>query len=244
MPILIRGHIHNPPLVFFHGFLGAKEDWEEVINELSPHYYCMALDLPGHGKNPFSPTEGVAIPPWFTYSQKPSLIGYSMGGRIALQLTSASPHLWKKAIICSAHIGYQTDWERAQHQKREQEWISLLEQAPFDRFLHRWYEQPLFHPLKNRPELFQKVFARRKQNNPQALIQALRFFSLSSYTPIDRYHPHTLFLHGSEDQKYADLYTQLRKQAVEGAGHAIHLENPKGCARAIKSFLEENHDDT
>jgi hypothetical protein len=72
--------------------------------------------------------------------------------------------------------------------------------------------------------------------DPQKAIQQLREESLS----FQNYNTsNALFLHGEKDLKYAALYTKLHLNAIsiKGVGHAIHLENPKACAEAIKLQL-------
>ena len=51
MPLFsrIQGKPENPALVFLHGFLGNVNDWDETIQHLKDDYYCICLDLPGHG---------------------------------------------------------------------------------------------------------------------------------------------------------------------------------------------------
>ena len=36
-------------IIFLHGLLGTKNDWQKVIENL-PHFNCIALDLPFHGQ--------------------------------------------------------------------------------------------------------------------------------------------------------------------------------------------------
>ena len=58
MPIfsLVQGKKENPTLVFLHGFLGNVDDWTETISYLKENYYCICVDLPGHGHSvPASP---------------------------------------------------------------------------------------------------------------------------------------------------------------------------------------------
>jgi len=196
-----------------HGFLGSKDDWEEVIAYL-PNCECIALDYP------------------FTIPDNGILIGYSMGGRIVLRY----PH---PKIILSAHPGLQDPQEKQKRQQTDLEWIRTIETHPFHAFLEKWYAQPLFDSLRAHPH-FPKIFSRRLKLDPQKAIQQLKEESLSSqnYTSSN-----AIFLHGEKDLKYAALYTKLHLNAIsiKGAGHAIHLESPKACADIILERSRELH---
>lgn len=85
---------HNnikPVLVFLHGLLGSKSDWQKVIKKL-PHFQCIALDLPFHGKAKQVVVKNFEQTAQYLSSQiknkvkdKPYfLIGYSLGGRLSL----------------------------------------------------------------------------------------------------------------------------------------------------------------
>lgn len=82
----ITGSLEKPPLLFLHGFLGSKEDWREVAVHLQETHCCYAIDLPGHGESQqqshileslFTTYLSLKLPPC-------PLIGYSLGGRLAL----------------------------------------------------------------------------------------------------------------------------------------------------------------
>src|SRR3990167_2420505 len=83
------------PLVFLHGFLGSSRDWEPVCSYLPP-CQCIGIDLPGHGDSPFVETFNFPIPtPQF------HLIGYSMGGRLAMQYALRYPERIASLLIVS-----------------------------------------------------------------------------------------------------------------------------------------------
>jgi 2-succinyl-6-hydroxy-2,4-cyclohexadiene-1-carboxylate synthase len=153
-----------------------------------------------------------------------------MGGRIALQ--SSQPK-----ILLSTHPGLQTPEKKAQRLKHDREWIRMLEQGSLENFLKAWYSQPLFDSLRNHPE-FQNIFSRRLQQDPQVLAQMLSQESLAHQ---EFNLPEAIFLHGELDQKFAQLYKDLNIPSLEisGAGHAAHLENPKGCAEAIREGIRD-----
>lgn len=195
-------------LAFLHGFLGSPHDWDGVISHL-PEYSCLALSYP------------------FQIPEGSILIGYSMGGRIALRSSN-------RKILLSAHPGLQTPQKKAARLIQDQHWIKKLLQQPLERFLHDWYAQPLFDSLRAHPE-FLKIFSRRLDQDPKQLAQMLENESLAK----QEFNTDGIFLHGQLDQKYAQLYHDLKIPSLEipNAGHAVHLENPQECARAIRQLV-------
>ena len=90
------GRKSSPPILMFHGFLGSHADWNLVAKELSKNYYCIAVDLPGHGKSPIVQRKITSAFDDLTDQvcelldelrfEKVTLLGYSMGGFEALVL--------------------------------------------------------------------------------------------------------------------------------------------------------------
>jgi 2-succinyl-6-hydroxy-2,4-cyclohexadiene-1-carboxylate synthase len=232
MSVLTRGDSRLPPLIFLHGFLGSKEDWEEMIPFFSDRFHCMAIDLPGHGGAPLC---GAILPtlrneiPGMT-SKPPVLIGYSMGGRIAMQLKSIAGAL----VNISGHPGLKTCEERAERLKADQVWANKLAHLPFKEFLSEWYAQPLFAPGKD-------MIRRRIQQDPKHLAEVLLQMSLAHQIPMDNFPCPTLFLHGEKDLKYREAFGRLggvvTVRQIQGCGHALHLENPPLCAHTILNWM-------
>ncbi len=237
-------------LVFLHGFLGCIQDWDEMIEHLSPYYYCVAIDLPGHGKTPFTSDACGAISSAAHHLNlnSPVLIGYSMGGRIALHLKNREPAYWKQVVALSTHPGIATNEERSIRLADDIALSMKLETEPFDQFLTTWYTQPLFASLKTRPDLFESILQRRLSADPRRLAQALRTYSLGVLSSIVSFFPNTVFLYGEEDLKYEAIYRILPPDVsvhpIAQAGHAIHLERPVLCATLIKLLLETDHANT
>lgn len=217
-------------LVFLHGFLGCKEDWARVCAGLLPFASCHAFDLPGHGKAPpitehyleilHAQIESLCI--------SPILVGYSMGGRLALQLAEryAYPHV----IALSAHSGAQTE-ERLQ---RDLEWVHKLRTRDMHAFLREWYDQPLFASLKARPALLEEIVQRRCVQEPERMAEVLSMLSAARLPPIHTFPKRCLFLYGEHDEKYKALYAPLpNARSVSDSGHVLHLENPEQCVQHI-----------
>ncbi|MBS0628988.1 MAG: alpha/beta fold hydrolase [Verrucomicrobia bacterium] len=218
-------------LLFLHGFLGQKEDWDPVLSHL-PDVEKACINLP------YNATD-IALAIKDLCQNAKIIIGYSAGGRIALELKSRFPQNYGRVIAFSAHPGLKTDEEKRARWESDQKWIDLLKTAPFELFLEKWYDQELFNSLKKHPQ-FANILARRKTQNPSHLAHFLEHNSLAKKSISDIF-PSTIFAYGKEDLKYAKLYRKLVTFTVENAGHAVHLENPKACAMIIKGALDEHY---
>jgi 2-succinyl-6-hydroxy-2,4-cyclohexadiene-1-carboxylate synthase len=239
------GNPHDPPIVFLHGFLGDKEDWEEIIHALCPSYFCVAFDLPGHGSSPNVSSDYLKVLQKEiakAVSLPCCLIGYSLGGRLALQLAEEHPELYSHVIILSAHTGQTEEKQRALRLQSDWEWKDKLDRLTMEEFLKKWYAQPLFHSLRQKPDLLQAIIARRLLQDPRKMADALMTFSLARQNPIVSFHPRTLFLYGEHDEKCENLYRMLPKsisvRKIEQSGHIVHRENPKACVKNIQQWIK------
>ncbi len=219
------------PVVFLHGFLGCAEDWEDVAKHLKAP--SIALDLPGHGRSPFTPDADAAL-----HEALPAtpvhLVGYSMGGRLALQYAIRHPARIASLHLLSAHLGLATALERSARRERDELWAHKLRTLPIDDFLQQWYDQPLFRTR----ELNMHAFERRRRQTPELLAAALQAYSLSHQSDLATQLPSgTSLLVGEHDLAYRAFYRAHPHTVIESASHAAHLENPLAVAKAIASRL-------
>lgn len=96
-------------LVFLHYFGGSALEWQPVMSQLDDQYRCVAIDLRGHGDSE-SPATGYSVNMMANdvlellralNVQKFSLIGHSMGGKVALALASEQPAGLQSLILLS-----------------------------------------------------------------------------------------------------------------------------------------------
>lgn len=229
-------------LLFLHGFLGQKEDWDPLFSHFKKEPK-LAIDLPGHG---FPLAEDMALSIHKQVPQAKYLIGYSAGGRMALELKQRFPDHYGKIILISAHLGGLTEEEKKVRWKIDQDWMEKLKNGSFDKFLQEWYDQPLFSSLKKSPA-FLPMLERRKKQDPHQLAQFLNAYSLSKKTPPEA--PLNYFyICGKEDLKYVKLYRKLGRlnkiYTIKNAGHAVHLENPKALAEILEEITDEHSQST
>lgn len=225
-----------PSLVFLHGLFGCKEEGLSLCSALSERYTTTLIDLPGHHQIPYEKDILSFLLPLL--SDKPVIIGYSMGGRLALQLQESA-----RAIICiSAHPGLKTEEEKNQRARQRAVWQERLLSMPLKDFFHLWYAEPLFASLHQKPQLLASLIERRLNHCAHALAAVMEQLCLSKQPRFEKMGCPILFLHGTEDEKYKTLYDGVTYQvrSIAGCGHMCHLENPLGCAQAILNWLEES----
>ncbi len=246
-------------VVCLHGFMGTGEDWVPLMQRLSEHTRCIAVDLPGHGKtrgdlekNPWKNVmqemirlfNALTIPP-------PVVLGYSMGGRLAIAIAEAMKYQVRGLIVESALPGIDDELERLERYHQDLERALDLTIQDFDQFLQRWYDQPLFASLRQHPEFQQLMEQRFRDNDPLQLAIALKVLSVAHQPSYWQWLGATtlpvLFLAGEKDAKYAAIAQRVaalhnasvRVEIVPGAGHTIHFEAPERFAQLVEQFLSQ-----
>lgn len=257
------GNLDNPLILFLHGFMGNSHEFDQAISLLSHEFYCLTLDLPGHGETKVLGGDECYTMPNTAYAiihllndlkiTKCFLVGYSMGGRLALYLTLHFPERFSKVILESASPGLSTEAERVERVKRDEQIARKLERSvnkhDFAVFLSNWYNQPIFDFIKNHSQ-FQHLIEVRLQNNPIELAKSLRFIGTgcqpSLWGKLKENTIPLLFLAGEYDDKFIDINTEMTKickfcqlEVIHHSGHNIHFENVKGFVDNVRRFLLE-----
>jgi 2-succinyl-6-hydroxy-2,4-cyclohexadiene-1-carboxylate synthase len=239
------------PILFLHGFMGDRHDFNEVIDRLSDSFRCLSLDLPGHGqaignedgqygmaetaKTVIQRLEQLGIQQCF-------LVGYSMGGRLALYLAVHFATRFKKVVLESASPGLKTKAERQARIRQDQQLAARLETENFADFLEQWYRQPLFRSTRFS---VQELCDRRLHNQPQELAKSLRHMGTgvqpSLWGELGR--GRMLLVVGEWDEKFVEINRQMQRggaqlEVVPGCGHNVHLEQPGEFAGRVRSFLQ------
>jgi len=110
------------PLVFLHGFLGTAADWQPVCDFLPP-CHCIGINLPGHGGVPFSEDFEIDI-------ERFHLIGYSLGGRLAMAYAAKNPSRIASLTIASAHPGLTDESEKQKRLENDAMWAKNVIGTP------------------------------------------------------------------------------------------------------------------
>ena len=260
--IVTIGERTLPRILFLHGFLGSGGDWLPVARELCNDFCCVMVDLPGHGKAGFReapPSDGFfeqtvdALAELLRLSaSSPSyLVGYSMGGRLALALLLRHPELFTKAIIVSASPGLRTNKEQSDRQVHDDRIARKIERN-FEGFIEAWYDQPLFATLKHHP-IFKEVESERKINDPRNLALALRVLGTgrqrSQWEALQHNRVPIRFFVGEKDERYVEIGHQMVKlcpgsdlEIFPHCGHTLQLENKELFLDRLRFFFNQQEE--
>jgi len=249
----------GPALVMLHGFTGSAAGWGRQLDTLAAYgLRVIALDLLGHGQSgaPADPQRYaieycrqdilVALQELGVSKGQAILLGYSMGGRIALY--TAFSGFFRALILESASPGLEDPAEREQRRISDEALAASIERDGVQAFIERWEELPLFASQKTLPlESRETLRRQRLQNRATGLAQSLRGVGLgvqpSLYDRLPALHIPVLLIAGELDTKFtaiarhmAQALPQSQLRIIPGAGHTIHLERPEEFVSLVRDF--------
>ena len=179
-------------------------------------------------------------------SRPAHLVGYSMGGRLALGLLVRHAGLFHSATLIGASPGLSTAGERADRVARDEEWARLLDEEGLDTFVAAWEALPLWATQAGVPaERLARQRAIRRSHDPRGLARSLRVVGLGRMPDYrDRLAgvdvPVRLVV-GARDPKFRALAEEMTSRlprstvvAVPGAGHNVVLERPREIATLLR----------
>jgi 2-succinyl-6-hydroxy-2,4-cyclohexadiene-1-carboxylate synthase len=254
-------------LVLLHGFAGTSRAWDGVLAHLPrERYRPQALDLPGHGSlavvagevgveeaglDPASVGEtdlgeidldqAVASvlersPPRFT------LCGYSLGGRLALQVALAAPERVSSLTLIASGPGIEDAGERAERRAADRALADEIEHGSIERFAERWCAQPMF--ASDPPAVEALARADYLRNDPRSLAAVLRGLGqgemASLWERLGELRMPVTAMAGDRDQKFQAIARRMVKLLPEGrlqivpGGHRLPLESPAAVAVMIE----------
>ncbi|MFC4355849.1 2-succinyl-6-hydroxy-2,4-cyclohexadiene-1-carboxylate synthase [Chryseomicrobium palamuruense] len=246
--------------VLLHGFTGSDHSFDMVIPYLSEDIRVIVPLLPGHGSVSY-PLANFAMDTqvdWLHQCFKQlglkrfTLIGYSMGGRLALGYSLEYPV--EKLLLTSSSPGIEDEQAREERAQADANLATRIVEVGIDAFVDYWEEIPLFASQKKLPTEVQETVRRERESHEAIpLAQSLREFStgkMPNYWPmLGEYSNSVKLVVGELDQKFVQINKVMQTKfphasltIVEQVGHAIHVENPKMFATIIEEYIlkEEN----
>lgn len=233
-------------VLLLHGFTHTGASWEPVVAALGESYRALTPDIRGHGSA--SGAEPVTLEAVIgdidaLGRDRFALVGYSMGGRLALHAALALPERVERLVLIGASPGIADRTEREDRQRADEELAAEIERSSIEDFARRWAQTPVLAGLPD--DVLARANADRLRNTPAGLARALRGLGTGALPSLwgrlgELRSPVTLAV-GERDEKFRAIAEQMSALIpdagtvlVPDAGHAAHLEAPARVATIIE----------
>jgi esterase len=250
-----QGRSLSPAVILIHGMFGSLSNLGMLGRTLVDQYRVISVDLRNHGD---SPHEQVMDLPSMAADivklmddlgiVKATLIGHSLGGKIAMQVALNSPDRVKRLVIADiAPVTYSGGQDQALAGLVALSVASIESRSAADKLLSEHIEEPSTRAflLKN--------LARDEEGNLSLKLNISSIEDNYATTLVaaptgELYSGPTLFLKGENSAYIQDkhmpiieqMFPQVQLQVVANAGHWLHAEQPQVVNSLIAAFLGEN----
>ncbi|GAA5129554.1 alpha/beta fold hydrolase [Luteolibacter yonseiensis] len=235
-----------------HGAVGMASDWRGFAKSLAAggigtravdlwrFLDCCPMSLPEFGKALNADASGE-----ISRNRGRALLGYSMGGRMALHALLENPHPWQAAIIVGAHPGLEDEADRASRRTTDTAWASRALAGNWQEFQDAWNGQPVLgKPIAREKQASGSLIMRRRE-----IARSFVDWSLGAQQPLwDRLGEITipvLWVVGENDAKFRELAGRAvpllpngHLAIAPGSGHRVPWEADEWFAETVSGFLK------
>ncbi len=226
----------NVEVFALHGFLGSPADWKptfDLLRQEKPDWQLHAVDLfadshPGQSMQEWANSFNQRVR--HRNSSRRILLGYSMGGRLALHALAERPQIWSGAVFLSTNPGLQSPEEKLERVSSDQKWSERFAHEELTLVLKDWNAQPVFSGSQ----------APLRELHREQCVQALTSWSLGvqkNFREVaEIWSTPQIWAAGEEDSKFVGLLSTLpstQTQVIPGASHRLPFEAPKAVSRLV-----------
>lgn len=265
---LLEWSTEGVPLVLLHGLGNEAHLWDDFVPCVAPHYRVLALDQRGHGDSDWDPearydaesmTDDLEAVLDATGIDRFVLIGFSMGGRVAM--TFAGRHPERLAGLVIVDIGPEVDARgvlrisgemtenRAPVFSSVQEYVAMLSlnyPAGQPDALKRMAEFGLRRREDDLFELKMDLKLRGSRPTDEAARAKEEQFIQQQWDALAKVPCATLVVRGAAsdilspetaDKMVDEVLQNGRLAIVPQAAHSVMTDNPKGFEEAVCAFV-------
>ncbi len=247
--VLVAPPAPSPAAVLLHGFTQNRRCWGPFAGALGTTHRIIGVDLPGHGESGFDDVSfedaGELVAETLAgIGGIDLLVGYSLGGRLALRCVIEHPETARHAVLIGATAGLDDAAARAARRADDRQLADRLLAGTPESFLDFWMGLPLFDGLTEDRQCRHERLAHWGSGVAETLLHRGTGSMEPLWDRLDRIRVPTLVLSGARDEKFAGLGARLAAgigsaatlRLVPRCGHACHLEDPETTAAIIESW--------
>lgn len=236
----------NVTIYAMPGFLGLPSDWEMLsAGELQVKKVVLLslqdyLASSQNGLNHWAKSFNASIRAQ-ACQEKRLLLGYSLGGRLAMHALLQDSSLWSGAVLISSHSGLKNELDKQKRLSNDHIWAERFENDSWESLMQAWNAQSIF---AGSPLFFQR---NEKDYDRKILASHLRNFSLGQQRDLSlsllQLTLPRLWMVGERDCAYTDLMQapmhseNFQRVVMTEAGHRAPWEKPESFLGCLKKFL-------
>jgi len=246
----------GPSLVMLHGLFGSWENWRSHAQQLSKDFKVTLMDLRNHGQSPHRDKmnyPGMAADVALTCHElgieRTNLLGHSMGGKTAMQLTIDYPALVERLIIVDIGPG-----KYPPHHQKILQGMNLLTQQSIESRKQADELLSEFVADQGIRSFLLKNLQRKDDNGYQLRLNVKviieHYNDIADAITLNNATQQTestaaLFIKGGSSdylqekdrENILSLFPSARVKVVAGTGHWLHTEKPAQVQKIIHDFL-------
>ncbi|MFT5434676.1 MAG: 2-succinyl-6-hydroxy-2,4-cyclohexadiene-1-carboxylate synthase [Myxococcota bacterium] len=242
------------PVVLIHGFTGSPASWDSVVEglngvDLDLATWVSRVGLPGHGGRAAPSSLADSDAAIAAVIDAPALlVGYSLGGRLALHYALKHPAQVRGLLLFGARPGLPDDSARDARAEADRQLAIRLREDGLEAFADRWETLPLLRPRTASCAAITKTRAIRRSHDAPGLASALEVFSPGRLPDLwprlgELIAPAT-WVAGTEDADYMSMMRRAAShcsrgdfESVPGAGHDVLTDSPVQVADLICKYV-------
>ena len=248
----------GPCLVLIHGFSDNLTMWYNQVPAFSPRHQVLTYDVRGHGQSqsPDGPySMDLFAEDLYQLLQalkiaSACVLGYSMGGRIALEFALRHPEMTTGLVFANSGVApadmKMTPEQMTQMAERRQMMMALIDSGNNEAISDAMAERSLSPGLREKkPEVFQRYKEVKLKNSPRAYKAIMEAMGQAMMNPPDlsRLACPALIIAGEQDGFMAVDVAEAMKRTLKRptvvvlpTGHAAAVEAPEAFNKAVLDF--------
>ncbi len=244
------GDPNNSPLIILHGFFASSRNWRQVAKRLSAQFHVYVPDMRNHGASShhLSMDYPVMAADLLRFIddrglETASLLGHSMGGKVAMWFALTSPERIDKLIVADiAPVSYKHSFDNT---------VQALKALPLAEISNRKHAETLLAPRI--PELSYRQFLLQNlvlKDGKYCWRIDLDIFQrtahyIAAFPDADHLAPYVgkaLFIAGGDSdfvkpEDINSLFSEAAFSTIANAGHWLHVQQPDVFTARVEYFL-------